>query len=408
MEKVKKILIISSDKNLRDVLNFCFDGWGYEVFLEDTLSRDITHIKKISPDIIVIDVHSAHKSQLEICRLLKDDFLTASIPVIILINKSQLKSQLLNLKRGVDDYLIKPPDPLDLRIRVEMAIRRSQYNFYACPSTGLPGGRIVEEVIKDRIIGGKPFSFGYLDIDNFKFFNDVYSYIKGDRVIMQTAYMLYTIIKKFGNNDDFIGHIGGDDFVFVTTPERYKEICHNFILMFDKIIPFHYNREDRAQGFIMAKDRTRKLNKISLMSISVAIVNKDAAAEYKSILEINERVAEVKKYLKNLSGSKFMADRRAGRKGDSSEPNIYKREDFLKIGYKPIGQILLDKNLVSEEQLDEALSTHWKKGIIFGEILKELGFIKEEELTGMLDFQRSIISNADMQNPEVFPSNTKK
>ena len=148
MREAKKILIISSDSQLRDVLKFCFDGWGYEVLVSKDPVSDIAPIKKASPDVIVVDVHTASTSQLEICRLLKDDFLTAFIPVITLINKRQLRSHLLNIKQGVDDYLIKPPDPLDLRVRIEMAMRRSQYSFYSTPLTGLPGGRIIEETIK--------------------------------------------------------------------------------------------------------------------------------------------------------------------------------------------------------------------------------------------------------------------
>lgn len=384
MEKIKKILIISSEKNLSKVLNICFSGWGYKVHLMDTMVREITQIKKISPDVIVVDVHSANKANLQICTLIKEDFITAFIPVITLIDKRQLRMQLLNLKQGVDDYLIKPPDPLDLRARIEMAIRRSQYSFYASPLTGLPGGRIIEEVVRERMKGTAPFSFGYLDIDNFKYFNDSYGYLKGDRVIMQTAYTLYTIIKKFGNTTDFIGHIGGDDFVFITSPDKFKEICHNFILAFDRIVPFHYSAQDRKQDFVMARDRTHKMKKISLMSVSIAVVNREKTGEYHNLIGMNERIAEIKQYLKNIPGSKFMADRRETNSGDYLNPIIYKREEFRRASYKPLGQILLEKNIISPEQLDEALSIHWRRGIIFGEILKELGFVKEEELARAL------------------------
>ena len=196
MDKIKKILIISTDDKLKEILNFCFDGWGYEVFLNDGLAYDINLIKRISPNVIVVDLHSARRHNLEICRSLKDDFTTAFVPVITLINKRQLRAQLLHLKHGVDDYLIKPPDPLDLRVRIEMAIKRSQYSFYTSALTGLPGGRIIEEAIKDRFREKRDFSFGYVDIDNFKYYNDVYGYVKGDRVITQTAYMLCGAIKK--------------------------------------------------------------------------------------------------------------------------------------------------------------------------------------------------------------------
>jgi DNA-binding response OmpR family regulator len=391
MENVKRILIVSTDKKLLEVLNFCFDGWGYEVCLCDYALQDIAFIKKISPDIIIVDVHSASKSHLEICRLIKDDFFTAFIPVITLINKRQLRSQLLHLKQGVDDYLIKPPDPLDLRIRVEMAARRSQYSFYATPLTGLPGGRIIEEVLKEKVKKEAPFSFGYIDIDNFKYFNDVYGYVKGDNVIMHTAYMLYAVIKKFGNSDDFIGHIGGDDFIFITTPNRYKDICENFILIFDRLIPFHYSIEDRNRGFIIARDRTHKINKIPLMSVTLALLNKDEASKLENVIEINERISETKHYLKSIPGSKFMVDRRNRKKdkADSFVPVVYKKEEGL-FPYKPLGQILLEKNIITSEQLDEALKIHWRKGIILGEVFKELGMITEKTLIDALRLQESV------------------
>lgn len=388
-ERIKKILIVSSDKNLREVLTFCLDGWGYEVFLRDSPPHDITPIKKISPDVIVVDVHSASKAHLEICRMLKDDFITAFIPIITLIDKRQLRTQLLNLKQGVDDYLIKPPDPLDLRVRIEMAARRSQYSFYASPLTGLPGGRMIEEAVLERLKKDISFSFGYIDIDNFKYFNDVYGYLKGDMAIMQTAYVLYTTIKKYGNTEDFIGHIGGDDFMFITSHDRYKEICHNIILAFDRVIPFHYTADDRKQGHIYAKDRTRKMTKVNLMSVSLAVVNRHSHSEMNNIVQINERLIEIKHYLKDLSGSKFMEDRRSSKTGEFLGPQFYKKVELPPEGYRPLGQILLEKKLVSSEQLDEALNIHWRRGVVFGEILKELGFVKEEDLHDALREQKS-------------------
>jgi len=151
VNKIRNILIITPDTALKEVLNFCFDGWGYEVFLWEEYTGDIASIKKILPDVVVIDIHSAHKEDLKICEVLKDDPLTSSIPVITLIDKRHLKTQLLTLKHGIDDYLIKPPDPLDLRVRIEMAIRRAQYNLYSSPLTGLPGGKIIEEKLKEKI-----------------------------------------------------------------------------------------------------------------------------------------------------------------------------------------------------------------------------------------------------------------
>jgi diguanylate cyclase (GGDEF)-like protein len=270
-----------------------------------------------------------------------------------------------------------------------MAIKRSQYSFHASPLTGLPGGRIIEEVLKDKIKKDTSFSFGYLDIDNFKYYNDVYGYLKGDNVIMQTAYMLYTIIRRFGNKEDFIGHIGGDDFVFMTTLDKYRQACQNFILMFDRIAPYHYSSQDRKDGFIITTDRTNQVRRISLMSVSIAIVNKKDSSGIKDMLQLNEKVAEIKRYLKSIPGSKFMADRRDLKPDDSLGLQIYNKEPDPQGVYKPLGQILLEKKVISGEQLDEALRMHWKKGIILGEIIKELGFLKEEDLIEALNTQKN-------------------
>lgn len=388
-DKAKKILLISSDRSLVDVLKFCFEGWGYEMMIyEESAFKDAGLIKKIRPDAVVVDVMFATKTNLEICRIMKDDLMTSLIPVITLINKKQLRSELLSLKHGVDDYLVKPPDPLDLRVRVEMAIRKSQFMFYASPLTGLPGGRIIEEELKKRMAQDTKFAFAYLDIDNFKYFNDVYGYLKGDRVIMQTAYMLYTTLKNFGNPDDFIGHVGGDDFVFITSVDKYETVCEKFISAFNKTIQFHYSEKDRMNGYIVAKDRSKKVKNIPLMSISIAIACRRSEKDFNNVIDMNERVAEVKRYLKGFEGSKFMEDRRS-RKAKEVEPlKIFKIEPQPEGSYRPLGQLLLEKHIVSAEKLDEALAMHWKRGIMLGEALTEMGAVKQDQIDSIVKSEK--------------------
>ncbi|MGE5308635.1 MAG: diguanylate cyclase [Deltaproteobacteria bacterium] len=398
MEKVKRILIISSDDNLKKVLGFCFDGWGYEVAIHEAPANDIGFVKRLAPDAIVVDVYSASRSHLTICRLLKDDFITAFIPIITLINKRQLREQLLNLKQGVDDYLIKPPDPLDLRVRIEMAIKRAQYSFSATPLTGLPGGRMIEQVLMERIEHREHFCFGYIDIDGFKYFNDVYGYQRGDSVIVQTAHMLYTAVRKFGAREDFIGHIGGDDFVFISSVERAVPICENFICLFDNIIPFHYTAQDRARGFIVAKDRSRKTRNAPLMSVSIALINRHSSSELRNMLEINEKVAEVKRYLKEIPGSKFMADRRNGLKEKNAPLQVYTKKESVLKAYCPLGQILLERKVVTEDQLHEALMMHWRRDIALGETLKDLGYVQEGQIREALGIQRVRIRELTQEN----------
>ncbi|MCF7871354.1 MAG: diguanylate cyclase [Candidatus Omnitrophica bacterium] len=391
MDKIRKILIISSDQKLKEVLDFCFDGWGYEVYLQKPSEKklqsyDLERIKQVSPDVIVVDVQSARSAQLDICSRLKNDFVTAFVPVITLINKRHLRNQLLHVKQGVDDYLIKPPDPLDLRMRIEIALRRAHHSINANTLTSLPGARILEDIVKDNFKKKQDFSFCYVDIDNFKSFNDLYGYQRGDKVIVQTAYMLQLAITKAGGSQDFISHIGGDDFAFITTLGNYDKVCSYFIQLFDNIIPFHYSKEDREAGFVVTRDRSRKVREMPLMSVSLAVVNKGVNSTIENMIQLNERVSEVKKFLKKISKSCYMADRRDAKLSENQSIQINKKRNN-KI-YKPLGQILLDKNIVSSEQLDEALNIHWRKGISTGRVLKELGFVTDSELKEALDDQK--------------------
>lgn len=394
MKKVHKVLIITDDSELKKTLEFCLDGWGYEVFFDSSPAPNLSRAVNISPDVIVVDAKSATDDSLGICDVLKRDYATSRVPLITIISKRHLRHKLLNLNRGVDDYLINPPDPLELRIRIEMAIRRSQHSFYANPLTGLPGGMVIEDTLKERLEGKEPFVAGQVDIDNFKSFNDKYGYLQGDRVIMQTAYMLNMAIKKWGNKDDFIGHIGGDDFVIVTSPEKYNELCRNFICMFDTIIPFHYSLEDRKRGYIVAKDRANKTRKISMMSVTIALVMKNSTEEINNIIQLNERTAEVKEYLKKIPGSKYMADRRVQKKNDYLQVQVFKNDETIKKRYSPLGQILLAEDVITPEQLDKALKMQWKRGELLGQVLKDLEYVSDEKLSEALKKQEETLESS--------------
>ncbi|MFH1395587.1 MAG: diguanylate cyclase [Candidatus Omnitrophota bacterium] len=382
-----KVLIITQDEKLKDTLGFCFRGWDYEVFFENSPIPDIETVTKIVPNIVIIDIYSADKKRLEICDTLKKDFATAYIPIIALINKKQLRQELLGLKEAVDDYLISPPDPFDLKIRIEMAVKRSQHSFYASPLTGLPGGILIESVMKEKVSENRPFVAGHIDIDNFKGFNDKYGYLKGDRVIMQAAYMLSGAVRRWGNNDDFVGHVGGDDFVLITTPDKYNIVCQNFICMFDTIMPFHYQEKDRKLGYIETKDRANRFRKLPIMSVTIALVLKTETEKINSVIELNEKITEIKQYLKKIPGSKYMADRRGSREMRNFTVQMFKNDEALLNNYKPLGQILVDRDVLTFEQLDKALKVHWKRRALLGEILKELDFLSDEELADALLYQ---------------------
>jgi hypothetical protein len=190
---------------------------------------------------------------------------------------------------------------------------------------------------------------------------------------------LYTTITRFGRRGDFIGHIGGDDFAFMTSGDRYERVCHSFISEFNRIMPFHYSADDRKRGFITARDRTHRVKDIPLMSVSIAVVVAGRDSGYRSPVGVNEKIAEVKRYLKGFEGSKFMADRRAdlsgAPRGKAERPRIFKIDNDICNARRPLGQILLAGGAITESALDEALVAHWKRGIRLGEILKSNGSV---------------------------------
>lgn len=180
----------------------------------------------------------------------------------------------------------------------------------ASPLTRLPGGITIENEIQSRIADGTPFAFCLLDLDNFKPFNDRYGYSRGNVVIKQTAKILQDSVKMEGSRNDFVGHIGGDDFVVITQPDRFEKICETIIEMFDAEIPNCYDKQDYQSGRIIGKNRLGEAMEFPIMTISISVVNSERT-EVKDYVQIGEITAELKTHVKSLNGSNFVVDRRA-------------------------------------------------------------------------------------------------
>ncbi|MFA5355805.1 MAG: diguanylate cyclase [Candidatus Omnitrophota bacterium] len=314
MSQEVRIVLAAPDQKLREILLYLLKAWEYHVLIVEE-GQDITGLlKKENPHLVIIDAAMNGKKGLSICKEIKSDFLTSYIPTIVLIDKRQLRRDLLSIEQGVDDYLIKPPDPIDLEIRIVLALRSAAHHFNANALTRLPGNKLIQRELMERLDSGQPFSFHYADIDNFKSYNDKYGYLKGDEVILDTSRIISNKVKAAGNNDDFVGHIGGDDFVLITTPDKSEEIAREAIREFDSMVPKRYSQEDSKNGYIKGSDRMGNITNMPLMSLSVAIVN-NALGQTMNIFELMDTTAELKKYLKGLPGSNFMVNRRVIDKG---------------------------------------------------------------------------------------------
>jgi GGDEF domain-containing protein len=179
----------------------------------------------------------------------------------------------------------------------------------ASPLTRLPGGIAIENVLKKRIDSNHPLAFCVLDLDNFKAFNDRYGYANGSEVIKETAKIIENVVKSNGSSDDFVGHVGGDDFVVITTPEYMRAISGEIISQFDRKIPDFYDTEERQRGYILGKTRQGIEMEFPIMSISIAIVTNEHR-KLTNPLEVSEIAAELKDYAKSIPKSVFVVDKR--------------------------------------------------------------------------------------------------
>lgn len=182
-------------------------------------------------------------------------------------------------------------------------MRRKEQELSASPTTQLPGSTAIEREVQRRLSARRPFAFCYLDLDNLKAYNDYYGFAKADGVVRQTGDLMREVFAQDGAPGDFLGHVAGDDFVFITSPESVDRICQKAIETFDRIIPLYYDRQDRERGHIEAEDRYGEKRQFPIMSVSVVAVMTDGTQDH---AELARRAADMKKRAKAIAGSVFL------------------------------------------------------------------------------------------------------
>ncbi|MBN1898515.1 MAG: diguanylate cyclase, partial [Spirochaetes bacterium] len=239
------------------------------------------------------------------------DVLFNNLPIIMLTVRSTDKDIITGWERGADDYIIKPFKPKLLLARINAILSRSLAKIDANPLTRLPGNTVIIRVLNEKLKESKNFAVLQIDLNNFKAFNDYYGYMEGDKVIQSTARIILDALKEKGNPDDFLGHIGGDDFLAVTTYDKSENICKYIIKKFDKTIPQHYKKEDFKKGYIEVENRKGVNEQFPLMGIVIGVVTN--VKEFTHIGEIGVAGVELKRFAKKEGKSCYIIDRRRGR-----------------------------------------------------------------------------------------------
>lgn len=309
--KGRLILIVDDDRFTRRILRDILEKEGYSIIEARDGEEAFKLYKEMLPDMVILDVVLPGMSGFDLLKILRKEEENLMLPILVLTAKGDFEEKIKGLELGADDYLVKPVNEKELVIKVNNLFQRIEHNRMANPLTGLRGNIDIKEEIKRRIKSKELFAVLYIDLDNFKSYNDYYGFLRGDEVIKLTAKILSDAVELVGNDKDFLGHIGGDDFVIITTPEKAEEMCKYIISRFDSEIKFLYDKKDRERGYIETTSRRGEKLKFPFVSVSIAIVTNEFR-DFRSDLEISEVAAELKKKLKQMKGSCYLKDRRRG------------------------------------------------------------------------------------------------
>ncbi len=261
------------------------------------------------PALIVIDADGAGAEASVLCRALKDDPYTAIVPVAFVSGCHPAEGVSEWFAAGADEVITPVFSPQEQQSRLNTLLARTERNVAVHPTTRLPGTTEIERAIRQRLDTGNMFAVCYADLDHFKEFNDRYSYYEGDGVIFLLSRILRDVVNGLCAKEGFVGHIGGDDFIVVIPLDRVQEVCREIISVFDVLIPYQYNVQDRRAGYFFGKDRRGHLHRVPLMTLSIGIVTNERR-RFSHPRQVSELATEMKSYSKTLPGSVFVVDRR--------------------------------------------------------------------------------------------------
>ncbi|HTP49925.1 MAG TPA: response regulator [Anaeromyxobacteraceae bacterium] len=302
-----RILVVDDDPAIRLVYRETLAAHGHEVLEAESCREAVRVVRERKPQLLVIDVSLPDGDGFSLLESLAHERSLEDFGAVFVTAHGEIADKVRGFRVGADDYLGKPFEPKELVARVEAVLRRRQVARSMSPVTRLPSGPAIDEEVARRLEAREPFALCYIDLDDFKVYNDHYGYAKADGVIIQTADLIRRIAGEVGGEGAFVGHVGGDDFVLVTDTEHADDTCEQLVAAFDRLIPLYYEREDRERGWIEAQDRFGIRRRFQLMSISVVAVWANPG-RFEDHAAIARAAAELKKRAKAVSGSVYLKD----------------------------------------------------------------------------------------------------
>lgn len=305
---VQEIYIIDDDSNCMEIFNELFKHDREYKFKKVTTEEIDVALRNI-PSLIIINEDAIDRDVVELCKTIRNNEDNSITPIIVTSSNREREHRIQVMSAAVEYYIKKPVDDQYLYYTIKNLMRLMYMNRRVSPLTGLPGNVQIHAELKKRVLNREEFAVLYLDLDNFKAYNDVYGFLKGDEIIKFTARTIVRNVHSLEKNDCFVGHIGGDDFVAIVSKTDYERVCQDIIAEFDKEVLNYFTKQDIEKGYIEVANRKGILEEFPLTSISIGVVEvyKD---RFDNILEIGEVGAQVKHVAKTIMGSSYAIDRR--------------------------------------------------------------------------------------------------
>lgn len=305
---IQEIYIIDDKPDLRETLKRLFkEDKSYRFKSVPTESLDIA-LKNI-PSLIIINEDNIDEDIISICQKIKKDDDNSITPVIVLSSNKNHTHRINLLKLGVSHYIINPINEDFFYYTIQNTLKLIYINRRVSPLTGLPGNVQIQAEMKKRFSLKETFAMIYIDLDNFKAYNDIYGFLKGDQIIKFTAKIILKNVHTDEYEDSFVGHIGGDDFVAIVSETDYERICQNIITDFDSNVSKFFTEDDVNRGYFEVANRKGIMEQFPLTSISIGVVEVEVG-RFANVLEIGEAGASVKHLAKTIQGSTYVIDRR--------------------------------------------------------------------------------------------------
>ena len=305
---VQEIYIIDDDESSIVIFRELFKNDPEYKFISVKTEQIDIALKNI-PSLIVINEDAIDRDVVELCKKIRKDEDNTITPVIVVSSKDQKEHRVKILQESVEYYIKKPVDEQYLYYTVKNLNRLLSSNRRVSPLTGLPGNVQIHAELKKRILKQEPFSVLYVDLDNFKAYNDVYGFLKGDEIIEFTAETIIKLVNSDELENTFVGHIGGDDFVVIVPGINCEKLCQNIIAHFDVNVKRFFTERDLEKGYIEVANRRGIIEQFPLTSVSIGVVTADTG-RFHNILEIGEIGAQVKHAAKSVMGSSYAVDKR--------------------------------------------------------------------------------------------------